>query len=117
MSHWSFAASVPVVLLGLAICSSAWAETSNGNNFALAYLEAKTPGQKQAILSEAQGQPHFFRYLQIMELEPVTKDGRDGVRITAFEPSSCLDVKFTVTMPVSLGELSPRASKRRTSAA
>ena len=40
-----------------------------------------------------------------MEMQPVTEDGHDGVRITAFEPGSYYDVKFTVTMPVSLSIL------------
>jgi len=84
---------------------SASAATSNGNEFALAYSEAKTFAAQKAVMDDAQGRPHFFRYLLIMEMEPAKEDGRDGVRITAFEPSSYLDVKFTVTMPVSLGVL------------
>jgi hypothetical protein len=99
-----------VVLLSSA--AVALAATSNGNEFALAYVEAKTPAAQKAVVDDAQGRPHFFRYLQIMEMEPVKEDGRDGVRITAFEPSSYLDVKFTITMPVSLSLLkSDPASK------
>jgi len=92
-----------ILLLTLAIGASA--ETSNGNELALALVEAKTPAAAKAVLDGAQGRPHFFRYLLIMEMEPAKEDGRDGVRITAFEPSSYLDVKFTVTMPVSLSLL------------
>jgi hypothetical protein len=92
-----------ILLLTLAIGASA--ETSNGNELALALEEAKTPSATKAVLDGAQGRPHFFRYLLIMEMEPAKEDGRDGVRITAFEPSSYLDVKFTVTMPVSLALL------------
>jgi hypothetical protein len=89
----------------LALAFGASAATSNGNDFALAYAEAKTPAAKKAVLDDAQGRPHIFRYLQIMEMEPATEDGREGVRITAFEPGSYYDVKFTVTMPVSLSLL------------
>lgn len=80
---------------------AARAATSNGNDFALALSEAKTPAAKKAVLDDAQGRPHFFRYLQIMEMEPAG----DEVKITAFEPGSFLDVKFTVAMPVSLAKL------------
>jgi hypothetical protein len=91
--------------LSLGITLPNWAATSNGNDFALAVAEAKTPAAKKAVLDDAQGRPHFFRYLQIMEMQPVTEDGHDGVRITAFEPASYYDVKFTVTMSVSLSIL------------
>ena len=40
-----------------------------------------------------------------MEMQPGTQEGREGIRITAFEPSSFMDVKFTVVMPVSLSLL------------
>ena len=89
----------------LALARGASAATSNGNDFALAYLEAKTPAAKKAVLDDAQGRPHYFRYLQIMEMQPVTEDGRAGVRITAFEPASYMDVTFSITMPVSVAML------------
>jgi hypothetical protein len=89
-------------LLSLAFAGIATAATSNGNEFALAFVEAKTPAAKKAVLDDAQGRPHFFRYLQIMEMQPVTEEGHAGVRVTAFEPGSYMDVKFTITMPVSL---------------
>ncbi|MCX6982799.1 MAG: hypothetical protein NTV08_18910 [Verrucomicrobia bacterium] len=92
-----------VVLLAL-MCAAA-AATSNGNEFALAMSEAKAPAARKAVLDDAMGRPHFFRYLQIMEMQPVTEDGRAGFKITAFEPSSYTDVIFTVTMPVSLSIL------------
>ena len=97
------AVAFTVALLALVV--GARAATSNGNEFALAYSEAKTSAAQKAVVDDAQGRPHFFRYLLIMEMEPAKEDGRDGVRITAFEPSSYLDVKFTVTMPVSLALL------------
>jgi hypothetical protein len=89
----------------LALAWGAQAATSNGNELALALVEAKTPSAKKALVDDAQGRPHFFRYLQIMEMEEATEDGHTGVRITAFEPSSYMDVKFTITMPVSLSML------------
>ena len=92
-------------LLSLSLVCGASAATSNGNDFALAYKEAKTPADKKAALDDAQGRPHFFRYLQIMEMQPATEEGRPSVRITAFEPGSYMDVTFTVTLPVSLSML------------
>jgi len=89
----------------LSFVAAAPAATSNGNDFALAVVEAKTPAARKAVVDDAQGRPHFFRYLQIMEMESAKEEGREGVRITAFEPASYLDVKFTVTMPVSLSLL------------
>ena len=94
-----------IFLLSIALGLNAVAATSNGNEFALAYVEAKTPAARKAVVDDAQGRPHFFRYLQIMEMEPATEDGHAGVRITAFEPSSYMDVKFTITLPVSLSML------------
>ena len=96
---------VLIAALSLFAVVNAQAATSNGNDFALALVEAKTPAAKKAILDDAQGRPHFFRYLQIMEMQEVTEDGRASVKITAFEPASYLDVKFTVTMPQSLALL------------
>ena len=91
--------------LWLALSAVASAATSNGNDFALAFMEAKNPAAKKALLDDALGRPHFFRYLQIMEMQPVTEEGHAGLRITAFEPASYMDVKFTITMPVSLAML------------
>ena len=96
---------VLIAALSLFAVVNAQAATSNGNDFALALVEAKTPAAKKAILDDAQGRPHFFRYLQIMEMQEVTEEGRASVKITAFEPASYLDVKFTVTMPQSLSLL------------
>ena len=53
------------------------------------------------LFNDARGRPHFFRYLQIMEMEDHASTG-GGVAITAFEPSSYMDVKFVVTKRVSL---------------
>ncbi len=97
--------SLLFAILSLALVASASAATSNGNEFALAFMEAKTPAAKKALVDDAVGRPHFFRYLQIMEMAPVTEDGRAGIKITAFEPGSFMDVKFSITMSVSLAML------------
>ena len=93
------------VALFLAFIPVVRAVTSNGNEFALAMSEAKTPAARKAVLDDAMGRPHFFRYLLIMEMQPVTEEGRAGFKFTAFEPSSYTDVIFTITMPVSLSIL------------
>jgi hypothetical protein len=93
------------VVLSLSLTFTARAATSNGNDFALALIEAKTSAAKKAVLDDAKGRPHFFRYLQIMEMDEVKQGATTGVRITAFEPASYLDVKFTITMPNSLALL------------
>jgi hypothetical protein len=81
------------------------AATSNGNEFALAVSEAKSPAAKSKLLDAALGRPHFFRYLQIIEMQQIGAQDRDAFRIIAFEPSSYLDVSFTVSMPVSVSIL------------
>ncbi|MFO1492459.1 MAG: hypothetical protein U1F87_16485 [Kiritimatiellia bacterium] len=90
-----------LALLVLAALPAA-ALTSNGNEFALYYSEAKTPAARAELLKDAQDRPHTFRYLQIMTIEYGTTNDTDCVFITAFEPSSLLDVSFMVTAPVSL---------------
>lgn len=87
-----------LLALALAFAVRAHADTSNGNELALALVEAKDAAAKKAVIDDAQGRPHFFRYLQIIEME----ENSSGVRIIAFEPSSYLDVRFTVTLPNSL---------------
>lgn len=89
----------------LAIHAPVYAATSNGNEFALAISEAKTSDEKKTLLADAVGRPHYFRYLQIIEMQPTLDSGRQGFRITAFEPSSAFDVVFLVSMPVSLSIL------------
>lgn len=92
------------LLLGACLVPAA-ARTSNGNDFALYFSEAKDDGGRKAVLDEARGRPHFFRYLQIMEMETLESGGRAVVTITAFEPSSLMDVRFTVSQAVSLALL------------
>jgi hypothetical protein len=85
---------------------AAEARTSNGNEFALYFSEARTEGERQEIFLEARGRPHFFRYLQIMQIQKLTNEqGRVSINITAFEPSSCMDVIFNVVQPVSVSKI------------
>ena len=65
-----------IAALSLCLAIHAQAATSNGNDFALAFVEAKTLAAKKVVFDDAQGRPHFFRYLQIMEMQEVTQ----GVR-------------------------------------
>jgi hypothetical protein len=93
------------MLCFMVLAGQVGAATLNGNDFALAFMDAKTPAAKKAVFDAAAGQPHFFRYLQIMEMEPGTEDGKAGVKIVAFEPGSYMDVKFVLAKPVSLSML------------
>ena len=94
-----------VVLMLAAGADTVAARSANGNEFALAYDEASGAAARKAVIDEAGRRPHYFRYLQIMEMEELSEDGRGAVRITALEPSSAMDVVFTVTQRVSLGKL------------
>ncbi len=96
----------PVIFLAACMITTAKARTSNGNEFALYYSEAADDAGRKAVFEEARGRPHFFRYLQIMEIQMTTNElGRVNIHITAFEPSSCMDVVFKVDKPASLSIL------------
>ena len=45
-------------------------------------------------------------------MQQVTENGREGFRILGFEPSSYMDVVFTVSLPVSLGILKAEPSTK-----
>ena len=98
------------LLAAASMASVAKAETSNGNDFALYYSEAKTPAERSKLLEEHKGRPHLFRYLQVMEIEE--KNGR-AFDITAFEPSSLMDVRFVVTKTESLKKLREEPATKR----
>ncbi len=112
----AFRISLLIPFLAAAGLASAVARTSNGNDFALYFSEAKDAAGRKQVLDEARGRPHFFRYLQIMRIEETGVDDRTGVRITAFEPASLMDVRFTVTKPVSLALLRKDPATRKGSA-
>ena len=91
------------LLVGAGLAARGRADTSNGNDFALYYSEAKTAKERAEVLDGAKGRPHFFRYLQVMEMDR-NEDG-SAVTITAFEPASLMDVHFTVVKRESLSKL------------
>lgn len=93
-----------LLLLGAGAVQSL-AKTDNGNDFALYYSECSTDAERKALFDDAKGRPHFFRYLQIMELEQGEKDGRPFITIRAFEPASFMDVKFHISKRISLQKL------------
>jgi len=84
------------------------AKTDNGNDFALYFSECRTNAERKELLDDAKGRPHFFRYLQIMELEKGEKGGRPFIAILAFEPASFMDVKFYISKRISLKKLSEK---------
>ncbi len=105
-THRLLAAALRILAaLAFAAPGDCRAATPNGNDLALYYIEAKTDLEKAELLEAAKGRPHFFRYLQIMEMEEVTEGGRAQVHITAFEPASYMDVRFTINQPVSISIL------------
>jgi hypothetical protein len=92
-------------LIGCAAVPSALAQNANGNDFALAWVEARSDQVRRAMLEEAGRRPHYFRYLQIVEMETIESGGRRAVKITALEPASALDVSFTINQRIGLGTL------------
>ncbi len=94
-----------VAFVCLSAAGRTFAKTSNGNDFALYFSEARNDAERKDLLADAKGRPHFFRYLYIMNLDEVTEGGRKGIKITAFEPASLMDIRFTVTKSVSLSIL------------
>lgn len=89
-------------IFSVAVALPATARTSNGNDLALYLCEARNNAERQVVVEEGRGRPHYFRYLQIMDLEEGKTNGYPFVRIRAFEPASYMDVEFTVTKRVSL---------------
>ena len=100
-------------LLFLSLILPAAAKTSNGNDFALYYSEARDDRERAELIDEARGRPHFFRYLQIMEMKSSDEGGRSGVTIIAFEPASRMDIHFTVSKSVSLTVLASDPKSKR----
>jgi len=89
------------LLLLMGLGSTSAAKSMNGNDFALYFSEAKNDEERKTLFEEAKGNPHFFRYLQIMEMEERQEDGRSVIQIIAFEPASLMDVTFTVASSLS----------------
>jgi len=89
------------------------AKTSNGNDFALYYSEARDDAERADLLEDAKNRPHFFRYLQIMEMQAFEEEGRSGVAIIAFEPASQMDIHFSVSKSVSMAMLARDPKTKR----
>lgn len=102
IAQWIFYCGTGMLLL---MGTMANAQNSNGNDFALYFSEARHENEREWLLSEAGRRPHFFRYLQIMEMEEVERQGRREVRIIAMEPASAWDIAFTINQRVSLSTL------------
>ena len=94
-----------VLVLLAAMAGSALARTSNGNDFALFFSEAKSPAERKELTDDAMGRPHYFRYLRIISIREGTTNDRPYVAIVAVEPGSGMAVAFTVTKPGSLAKL------------
>lgn len=92
--------------------AAAHAKTLNGNDFALYLSEAVDAPEHAALVREARGKLHYFRYLKICVMTEGVKDGRPQVAIQAVEPSSLWRVEFKVAKAVSLRKLaeSPASS-------
>jgi hypothetical protein len=86
---------------GLAVMAS----TPNGNVFALNFSEATTAAARGALLDDARGKPHFFRYLRIVSLEQGEENGYPYIVLVTREPSSGMTVQFKVVKSVSLAIL------------
>jgi len=100
----TFAAIVSAVAVAMPVPVAG--QNANGNDFALSYVESSAERDRLALVESAGRRPHFFRYLQIVEMEESDAGGRRVVRITALEPASALDVVFRVDQKVSLSKLS-----------
>ena len=87
----------------MTVCGTLLAKTENGNELALQVTTAKGAEQKQ-LCANAVGNPYFFRYLQIREIQKGSTNGMECVRFSTQEPSSDLYVSFTVTKPDSLAK-------------
>ncbi len=88
------------------LTGSATGKTSNGNDFALYLSEAQTPAEQKALIDDAKGRPHYFRYLCILGMQEGKEDGTPFVKIKAMEPASMFYVLFKVRKPVSIKKLS-----------
>lgn len=86
-------------------CSLLQGQTSNGNDFALYFSEARTAQKKKELLEDAMGRPHAFRYLTIQTMEEPEGEGGPGLAMRTVEPASEMGVAFTLTAPVSLSRL------------
>ena len=85
--------------------STAFGKTPNGNEFALYLTEAKTGAEQKALIADALGKQHFFRYLKIVTMQEGQTNGYPFVFLAMKEPSSHLTVWCTVMKSLSLQKL------------
>lgn len=95
-----------ILALGVAwSVGSALGKTPNGNDLALYLTEAKTDQARKALVDEAMGKQHFFRYLRIETLQEGETNGYPYIYLSMNEPSSYTTVQCTVRKSVSLAKL------------
>jgi hypothetical protein len=87
-----------LALLGAA----AYGRTRNGNDFALALVEAPSASERARMIREGTGALYYFRYLRIRTLEEGVRDGRPYAAVRGVEPASGMEVAFTVRKTASL---------------
>ena len=93
--------AISVALAG----NAAFGKTGNGNEYALYLTEAKTGAEQRALIADALGKQHFFRYLKIMTMQEGQTNGFPFVFLAMKEPSSQLTVWCTVMKSLSLQKL------------
>lgn len=90
------------VLVGCLIARPVFAgPVQSGNDLALDFASASAVERKR-LARDADEHLFFFRYLRITEIERGETDGRPFVRMNTVEPSSDMQVAFTVRKQVSL---------------
>ena len=104
------AVAIASVVAWFGVCGGTGAAGSgpqdNGNKLALEYSTASAD-RKQEIGKDAAGKVYFFRYLRIAGIEKGERDGQRYVRLRTLEPSSDLEVVFTVEKAASLEKVEP----------
>ena len=101
LSRKSFWLAVCLALTGIA----AFGNTPNGNELALYLTEAKTTAEQRALINDALGKQHFFRYLRVVTKQEGETNGYPFVFLAMKEPSSQLTVWCTVMKTISLEKL------------
>ena len=84
---------------------TAWAKTENGNELALYITEAKSPSEYKPLIDNALTKQHLFRYLKIYSIEKGQSKAGPMVSIVALEPSSSMNIQFTVRKTQSILKL------------
>jgi len=96
-----------IIVLVISLLSGAFAAIGNGNELALDVVLASTVSNRSELISGAIGKLYFFRYLRITEREDGYVDERQVIRMKTVEPSSQMNVLFTVRKQASLKKANP----------